>query len=69
MNYGESSIGRSVDDTLWLCRLMCIRCEQGHDSSFMKLQVGKGGLPPLALNATRSERGQAALPTLQIDLT
>jgi hypothetical protein len=28
--------------------------------------VGKGGLPPLSMNATQSKRGQAALPYLKI---
>jgi hypothetical protein len=39
------------------------------DSSFIKLQVGKGGLHPPALNVNQPERGQAILPNLQIELT
>ncbi len=30
------------------------------------LKVTKGGLPPLALNATQSKRGQATLPDLEL---
>jgi len=44
---------------------------QTHNSSFGKLQVGKGGLPPLkiqfhsTLSLSDVERGQATLPYLQ----
>ena len=32
----------------------------------LKLVVGKGGLPPLALNGIRRQRGQATLPNPEI---
>jgi len=33
-----------------------------------ELQVGKGGLPPLWLNGSHPQRGQAALPYLKTGL-
>jgi hypothetical protein len=32
----------------------------------LKLVVGKGGLPPLALNGIQRQRGQATLPNPEI---